>query len=154
MSLSLAGQPYRFGPFQMTLPDGWSVEVVDGIHEMLPDQGDFALHISGYQKDDPVSAEDLAQMAASHGASDPANAPLPSGLDAITFDAINVDGGADAGDPQDMVDEDTAGPIRFWLIRHGTAMIAVTLTCDAQDLAAAALPAQMIVGSIRPAEED
>ncbi len=131
------GQPYVFGPFALSLPDGWSAEFDDGIHEVAPPDGDYLLQISGYAKDDPVTISDLEGMATdqSDGA---ATTPidLPSGLDGLTFDT----------DADDHV-------CRFWLIRQHTSMIAVTLTVTPEDLASAAISAQMVVSSIRPSGE-
>lgn len=133
---SVAGTPYGFGPFELTLPDGWSGTFDEGVHDLLPPDEDFVIQISGYEKSDPFEPADLQEMAAeqSPGAVT-SSIELASGLSGMQFD--RCDGGY---------------TMRFWLVCHGTALAAVTLTCPDDGLATAALPAQMVVGTIRPME--
>ena len=143
MSLTLAGQTYRFGPYQLTLPDGWSGQAVEGTHEVAPDDADYAILLSGFQRDTPLSPSDLSDFAADRGAQQAQPVTLPSGLAGLVFD---TEGTSD--DPTE------AGAMRVWLIADGSTMIVATLTCEPADLAAASLPAQMVIGSIRHGSED
>ena len=127
------GTPYVFGPMQLSLPDSWSAEFQDGVHEILPPDGDFVIHISGFDKDTPVVAEDLLDFARDQTKREPVSVELASGLDGITFDEVRDD-----------------QSVRFWLIRHESAMIAVTLTSDPEDFEISTVPAQMIVSTLRP----
>ena len=127
------GTPYVFGPMQLSLPDGWTGEFQDGVHEILPPEGDFVIHISGFDKDTAFDPADLTAFASDQTDLAPSPVTLPSGMDGITFD------------------QDREGQsVRFWLIRLGTSMIAVTLTSDPEDFDTSAIPAQMVVSSLRP----
>lgn len=132
--IGLAGETYAFGPFALTLPEGWTADTEDGIHEILPDQGDYALHLSGYEKDARVTAEDLAELALDHGG-DGAPFAAGSGLIGLTFDTES------AGDR-----------LRYWLIGHGQAMLLVTLTAPAQAFEPSLMRAELVVRSLRAAE--
>ncbi|MEM1160048.1 MAG: hypothetical protein AAGJ28_03880 [Pseudomonadota bacterium] len=127
------GQPYVFGPFALSLPDGWTADFLPepGRHELVPPDGDFTILISGYERDAPVELADVRPEAL-----DCAEVQLPSGLDGLTYD---------------QPDEDLF--VRFWMIRNGNAMIAVALTVDQEHLASALIPAQMVVSSIRPSQD-
>ncbi|MEM9062278.1 MAG: hypothetical protein AAGD13_17605 [Pseudomonadota bacterium] len=133
--IGLAGEAYAFGPFALTLPEGWSAEKEDGIHELLPEHGDYALHLSGYDKDVPVTQDDLAAVAHEHGCTG-TPAELSSGLSAVSFDR------AEDGDA-----------FRYWAVGHGTAMLLVTLTAPEASFAMALMRAELVVRSLRPAEE-
>ena len=132
--IGLAGETYAFGPFALTLPEGWTADAEDGIHEIQPDQGDYALHLSGYEKDARVTPEDLADLARDHGG-DGAPFDTGSGLLGLTFDTES------AGDR-----------LRYWLIGHGQAMLLVTLTAQTEVFDASLMRAELVVRSLRAAE--
>ncbi|MEM9046207.1 MAG: hypothetical protein AAGC81_16090 [Pseudomonadota bacterium] len=131
-----AGDVYRFGPFQLDLPSEWSAEFEDGLHEILPPDGTFAIHISGYTKGEAIGQADLLEFAQQQSGTESTALTLASGLDGLTFDV-------DEGEQM----------LRYWLIRHGKALIAVTLTAGPEDFSTSAVPAQMLISSIRPNEE-
>jgi len=160
----LAGTRYRFGPYALSLPEGWTGERIDGIHQLLPDAAaglDCALHISGFARDRAIAPDDLQAFAAEMGAGPGMAVTLASGLDGITFDlaaaadetgAVCALGEEDGQDGQDGdAGQDPADQtVRHWLIRDGQTLIAVSLTAPSDGFAAAALAAQMIVATIAP----
>ncbi|MBY8977557.1 hypothetical protein KHP62_17215 [Rhodobacteraceae bacterium NNCM2] len=131
-----SGEPYTVGPFMLDLAPGWEAEFVDGVHEIVHGDGDATIHISGFSKDTPIGIADLHDLAASQGGEGAEPVTFASGLDGLTFDRA-----------------EEALTLRYWVIRQGTALILVTLTCAEEDFAAMALPAQLLVSSIRPASE-
>lgn len=133
MKPTVAGQDYVFGPFQLSLPDGWTGEMIDQIHQLQPPSEDFAIHMSGYTRDAPVAIDDLHGFPKQLFNTEGTPFELASGLDGVTFDT-----------------ETEEGPMRYWLLYWDNAMIVITLTSEAPDLASAAIPAQMIISSIRP----
>ena len=130
------GQPYVFGPFQLSLPDGWTAEMIDNIHELLPPDETFAIHISGYSRSDPITVDDLRDGAQQHFSAESTPFTLPSDLEGVTFDK-----------------ETEEGTMRYWMLYWENMMIVITLSCDPGELPACAVPAQMVVSSIRPSGE-
>ncbi|MEM7422721.1 MAG: hypothetical protein AAF334_03305 [Pseudomonadota bacterium] len=128
--LAVSGTLRAIGPFSLTLPDGWHADFADGVHEMLPETGAFAMHVSGYEKETPVTMDDLIGFAADEDAEAAAKA-LPSGLMAVTFDTTDAD-----------------QSLRYWLIASERAMIFVTLTAPAEEFEASVIPAEMVVATI------
>lgn len=75
---------YDFGPFSITLPDGWQAELEDGVHTIAAQDHDKALQISGFERDAPVEMSDLYGMVP-EGMSDLSRFTLPSGLDGFAW---------------------------------------------------------------------
>ncbi|MEM7060097.1 MAG: hypothetical protein AAF557_21150 [Pseudomonadota bacterium] len=130
------GHPYVFGPFQLSLPDGWTGEMIDQVHELQPPDESFAIHISGYERSTPVTVVDLHNAARQLFSAEGVEFTLPSGLDGVSFDTESED-----------------GHMRYWLLHWENAMIVITLTSDAEHLPNSAVPAQLVVSSIRPSGE-
>ena len=99
-------EPYRFGPFKLHLPQGWTGEFEDGVHTIASDNHDTALQLSGFEHDGDVAMSDLYAMVPT-GMEDLSRFTLPSGLDGFSW-----------VDPQDQT--------RRMVIRHGTVVLAIT----------------------------
>ena len=136
MSIALAGETYAFGPFHLTLPEGWEAAFAEDerVHDLFPPEDGYGLRISGYTKDTPI---DQADLTAGTQGLDVAPVSLPSGLTGVTYQQ---------SDGEDLV--------RFWMIRSGNTLAAIALSADPDRLGAASMAAQLIVNSIRLAEED
>lgn len=76
----ISGTPYRFGPFELDLPPGWTGTFEDGVHTIASDAHDTALQFSGFEREADVAMSDLYGMVP-EGAADLSRFTLPTGLD-------------------------------------------------------------------------
>ncbi len=129
--MSQHGERYVFGPYQLILPSGWSAVAEDGIHELLPHDDAFAVHISGYEKDTPVTDADIVEFADENDADATESLALTSGLEGRYFDL-----------------EDDGDVFRYWVIRDANNMIVITLTTQPQAFAEATVSATAVVETI------
>ncbi|MEM7211212.1 MAG: hypothetical protein AAF479_04840 [Pseudomonadota bacterium] len=99
-------RPYRFGPFELDLPDGWTGAFEDGVHTIASDAHDTALQFSGFERATKIEMSDLYAMVPP-GMQDLSRFTLPSGLDGFAW-----------VDPNDQT--------RRMVIRHETVVLAIT----------------------------